>query len=228
MKLRSYAVGILIVASVAAIGVVSFQRKDITNLRLEQQRLLEESDAAHAAILPVPSKPVESRPPPPPELLQLRGEVTRLMGTPRDLDSARAENKRLRAQLAARQTNAPGKFQLPPGYMLASEAQWMGLSSPENTLQSFLWAARNANLDNLLRTLTPETAQRLQEEFVQSDGGEGFRKELRILPGMRFASQETLPDGSIEAKLEIMPGHVQNKSWRFQLIAGEWKLEMPR
>jgi hypothetical protein len=226
MKLRSYAASILIVASVAAIGVVSFQRKDITNLRLDQQRLLEESDAAHAAILPVPSKSVESRSAPPPELLQLRGEVTRLMGTPRDLDSARAENERLRAQLAAWQTNAPGKFQLPPGYMLASEAQWMGLSSPENTLQSFLWAARNANLDNLLRTLTPETALRLQEEFVRSDGGEGF--SLQSLPGMRIASQETLPDGSIEAKLEIMPGHVVNETWRFQLIAGEWKLEMPR
>jgi hypothetical protein len=101
----------------------------------------------------------------------LRGEVTRLKSRQRELAAARVENEQLRAQLAVKRTNAAAATPpLPPGYILKSKAQWKGFSTPEDTLQSFLWAVQNQDLTNLVQTMVPEMGEKLLAEIQRSRG----------------------------------------------------------
>jgi hypothetical protein len=242
MKSQFYAAALLLLACLTAIWVIYAQNREITQRQAEQKRLARALEQGAAPMTHPSARLEQPTGPPPPELLQLRNEVTRLMQTPRDLDGVREENERLRILLAAHQAKAQEEFSLPPGYVLSSQAQWMGLGTPENTLHSFLWALRMKDLDLFLQTLTPETARDFQQQLKQS--AETF-DDISVLPGARIASQRQLPDGSVEAMLEIMPGHELEWGWPkvldlfhfatedtppffFRFVRGEWKLEMPR
>ena len=52
---------------------------------------------------------------------------------------------------------AAGGIQLPPGYIRKSEARMVGYSTPDDTLQSFLWAIQNRDLTNVLQALAPDS-----------------------------------------------------------------------
>jgi hypothetical protein len=44
---------------------------------------------------------------------------------------------------------------------------------------------------------------------------------------MRITNPQSLPDGTMEAEIEIMPGEPVPEKARFRKIDGQWKLEMP-
>ena len=102
-------------------------------------------------------------------MLRLRNEVHQLTGRQRELAGERDENERLHAQVAARATNAPAADGLPPGYILRSKAQFLGYSTPEDTIQSVLWAMQNRDFTNLLQAMTPESAKKLQAQVQRPD-----------------------------------------------------------
>ncbi len=158
------------------------------------------------------------------ELLQLRSTVTRLESRKRELAGSVAENKRLQVQLAAIRTNAPSGGDLPPGYIRKSHAQMVGYSTPENTVQSLLWAVRNHDLTNLVRAFTPSSADRLQAEFA-SNTPEVFWQNADKIPGIGVLGSETLPDGALQLEI-VGPGEQRGKV-RLQAIGGEWKLDGP-
>ena len=163
------------------------------------------------------------------ELLRLRSQATQLAARKRELAGVQGENERLHAQLASRSTNSPAGSTLPPGYIRRKEAQWVGLSTPENTMQSFLWAIQNQDVASFLRTLTPESAQKMLPQGGDPEAWivrKSF-KEASIIPGLRVVNQEPQPDGSIEAQLEIVPGQSsEQQNVRFRQIDGEWKVDM--
>jgi hypothetical protein len=162
------------------------------------------------------------------ELLRLRSQVTQLMDRKRELTGARGENEQLRAQLAARGTNAPAGQPFPPGYIRKSEAQWAGASTPENTIQSFLWAVRNHDLTNVLQLMTPEAGLKLMQRA--GNAPEKFLEDFEGLPAMRVFNLQALPDGSIQAEAETPPGLEVTKihfEIHFRMIEGQWKLDFP-
>jgi hypothetical protein len=90
-----------------------------------------------------------------------------------------------------------------------------------------LWAMHNHDVTNLLQALDPEGAQRLQERIQQAgSSGEEFFRGIDGLPGMVIISQQRLDDGSIEAKVEIIPGQ-SAQTMRFRQIGGQWKMAGP-
>ena len=102
----------------------------------------------------------------------------------------------------------------------------VGYTTPEATLQTFLWALQSRDFANLMQTLTPESAQRLEAQ-IQKPGtapGEFFRS-TRAIPGVRIRSQKQLPDNSIELQVEFVPGMPAIPPIRLRQIAGQWKLE---
>ena len=143
--------GFLAAVCLAILWGVWGQRSELAGLRAEHQQL----QAQLAARADSPPPPATAEPAGPastspqqalavtPELLRLRNEVTRLTERRQALAGVRAENERLRAQLATRGTNGPAGFQLPPGYIRKSEARMVGYNSPDDTLQSLLWAVQN-------------------------------------------------------------------------------------
>ena len=215
-----------IIGSLAAIGLVSLaaviaQYRQVATLRAEREQLAAVQppvnsnsaagdDAAHS---------YASATAPMAELLELRGKVTRLMAQKRELEGARLENERLRTELANRATNV--STAIPPGYIRASQAQWVGLNTPENTLQSFLFALRNRDLTHLLQTLTPKSAQRIAPH------AEAFLQDAAQLPGMQIVTQISDPDGSLRVRVEFMPGREPHEWMTLLLVDGQWRIELP-
>jgi hypothetical protein len=150
------------------------------------------------------------------ELLQLRSEVTKLTAKKRELANVEAEAAGLRTRSNLSQTNSTSEIRLPPGYMRKAEAQLLGFSTPENTMQSFLWAVQHQDSNNLLHAFAPEPAASLAPN-------KSLFKYMSAIPGMAIQERHELPDGSVELQVEIFPGMPIEKL-RFNNIGGEWRL----
>jgi hypothetical protein len=233
MNGRVWFSGFLAVVCLATLWGVWGQRSELAGLRAEHQQL----QAQLAAVGDGPAIPAVgelggpgSTGPQPslvvtPELLRLRSEVTRLTARRQELAGVRAENERLRAQLASRGTNGPGGFQLPTGYMRRSEARLVGYNTPDDTLQSLLWAVQNHDLTNVLQAFTPEIAEQLRAQVGESPQSiEGFWSKSVGLVGMRIVSREQdASDGSVTVEVEVVPGESGPRPTLRQ-INGQWKL----
>ncbi len=159
-----------------------------------------------------------------PEVLRLRSEITRLSARKRELAGVPGEMERLRAQLAAGDTNAPPGARLPAGYMRKAEAQMVGYSTPENTLQSLLWSIQRHDVASFLQALTPDQAQRIRSQIETGAKGEDFFEGADALPGLAIEARRNLPDGSVELGVSVAPG-LPPETLRLHPINGEWKLD---
>ncbi len=209
--------GLLAVACLAELWVIGGQQRQLKELQSVR------ASAEEPAFTQTPtaaSDSVSTTLAATPELLRLRSEVTRLEAQKRELRSATAENEKLKSQLAAPSTNATRGVPLPTGYIRKSEAKFTGYGSPQNTLQSFLWALQNKNGEQFAQTFTPQAAEQLKDRNQL----ENMMKGSSELIGMAIVGERTLNDGSIEAKVEIAPGFPP-QPLRFRNINGEWKLD---
>lgn len=232
MTRRALLGGFLIIVCLAILLGVWCQRSQLASLRAEQRQLLDQMAAraddsaspgtteATASNSGIPSPALVATP----ELLRLRNEVTRLSERRRELAGVRAENERLRAQLASRGTNGLGGFQLPPGYVRLSEARMVGYNTPDDTLQSLLWATQHHDLTNVLQAFTPEMAEQFRAQAGKSSQSiEDFFSTYQA-PGMAILSRKPESDGSVELEVETVPGA---PSGRISLrpVAGQWKID---
>jgi hypothetical protein len=163
-----------------------------------------------------------------PELLRLRGEVTRLAGRRRELAGLAGENERLRAQLASRGTNGAAGFRLPQGYVRRSEARMAGYNTPDDTLQSLLWAIQNHDLTNMLQAFSPERIEHLRGEIAKSNRSpEDFFRDAEALVGMGIVRREQDAAGdSMVVEVEMIPG-LPRQQFSLRRINGEWKIDGP-
>jgi hypothetical protein len=236
MSVRGRLAGFLVIVCVAILWGVSAQRTQLAGLRAAHEQLLVQvtardgnsaspgtAGAASAGSATVPASLV-----PAPELLRLRNEVTRLTERRRELAGVRAENEQLRAQLAARGTNDLGKSQPLPGYVFKSQARFVGYNTPEDAVQSMLWAVRNHDLTNLLQACTPETARKVRFELALSRGLiEEFYRLSEDVPGVHVVSAEDNTNtGLTWLHLEFVPG-LSGTAIRLRQTNGQWKVDLP-
>jgi hypothetical protein len=234
MNGRVWFSGFLVVACLATLWGVWGQRSELAGLRAAHQQLQAQLAArANSPASPATAEAAGSGSTRPqaalvvtPELLRLRSEVTRLTERRRELAGVRAENEALRARLTSRGTNGTGGSELPTGYMRRSEARFVGYNTPDDTLQSLLWAVQNHDLTNVLQAFTPEIAARLRAQVDESpESIEDFWQKSVGLIGCRIVSRETDPsDGSITAEVEVVPGQSGPRP-TFRQINGQWKME---
>ncbi len=234
MKWRGLLGGFLVVVCLATLWGVWDQRNQLAGLRADQQQLLAQV-ATNASASPATAEPGGGglgAPKPTlvvtPELLRLRSEVTRLTERRRELAGVRAENERLHAQLASRGTNGAGGVQLPPGYIRKSEARMVGYGTPDDTLQSLLWAVHNRDLTNVLQAFTPERAQDLRARAGESSQAlQEFFGQAAALVGMRVVKREQeASDGSVAVEVEVLP-NMPTEHISFRQINGQWKIAGP-
>jgi len=231
MNRRVLLSGFLMVACLATLWGVWSQQTQLAGLRAEHQKLLAQraaaaDDSANAAGA-VPATPLPNLVATP-ELLRLRNEVTLLTARRRELAGVRAENEQLRAQLASRGANGPAGIQLPPGYVRKSEARMVGYSTPDDTLQSLLWAVQNHDLTNVLQAFAPDRAEKLRAQAGGSrESIEDFFTQAAGFVGMRIARREQeASDGSIAVEVEVVPGE-SGPRITFRRIDGQWKIAGP-
>ncbi|HZR16671.1 MAG TPA: hypothetical protein VFE51_05030 [Verrucomicrobiae bacterium] len=206
----------------SAISAVLVQRKQLAALRASTAvvepgpaSLEKSSSAVYAGSL----SPEESR-----ELLQLRGEVTRLTARKRQLAGVAAESERLKAQLDANPNpDRSSGIALPVGYIRKANAQFLGYFTPENTVQSWLWALQHHDVPKLLQSLTPDEAVNVQGRMISKDDVEAFFKNTDSLPGLAIQGRKDLPDGSVELQLYLAP-NLPPQPIRMQVVNGEWKM----
>ncbi len=233
MSLRFLISSLLILVCLAALWAVIAQRQELGHLRMSHQAQITALAQDTAAPAPSEVKPAEPAPGPAPEgssseLLQLRSEVTRLTQQRQALAGVRTENERLRTQLASRGTNAPPGMAMPPGFIRKSQAQMVGYNSPQDTLQSLLWAFQNHDFNSLLQAYTPEAAQSMRARFQQPGPSiEALFHDADSVVGVALIEQKQLPDGSIEAKIQAGPGEVSPHRTIFRLVNGQWKVADP-
>jgi len=229
---------LLLIVCLATLCGVWSQQSQLAGLRAEQRQLVAQLAArAGGSASPGTAEATgaSSGTPQPtlavtPELLRLRSEVTRLTERRRDLASARGENERLRAELASRGTNGAAGFRFPPGFVRKSEARMVGYKTPDDTLQSFLWAVRNHDVTNALQAFAPEKAKELRGELGGSSQSiEDVMNNAAGFFGMQIVErdineQHPSKDGSIVSHVEVVPG-LSGPTICFRRINGQWKIE---
>lgn len=217
---RALLIGLAGAVCLAALSAAIIQGRQLSNLRAEQQRLAAELAGPEASGLPAaPQGQAGGGPgtaPVSPELLRLRGEVTRLSALRLELAPARAENERLRLQLAAAGTNnVPGQA-LPPGYLRRADARMAGYNTPEDTLQSLLWALHHKDSLRVLQAFAPEAKDGNAIADTLLQGSEAFI-------GMAVVGKDQLPDGSVMVRVQVAPD-APAMGFRMESIDGQWKI----
>jgi hypothetical protein len=228
-------VGSVVVCGAALWGVLAQGRQvselQAEQMRLESARLVTNAPPAEFSATPTPTPEV------PRELLQLRAEVARLSQRQRELSGARQENEKLRLKLENRRTNNAANH-AGSTYIRTAEAKWVGYNTPEDTLQSLFWAAKNRNVEKFLEGLTPETAGELKDQIGKSENHaqaiESILESATLPPLFEIVGREQLADGSIGLKIQIVNGNADesrsvdtSEPLGFKQIGGQWKLSKP-
>jgi hypothetical protein len=225
MNSRNLFASLSVIFCLGSLWATLAQRQQLSSLRAERARLATQGAAEDQNSVPVapPEGATEhnavQEPAVSPELLRLRNQVTQLSRRQRELAHVPKENEQLRAQLGTGGTNVASGTRLPLGFIRKSQAKLLGYNTPENTLQSFLWALQNRDETNLLHAFTPATAQQMVGRT------EAFFKATDVLPGLALRGREELPDDSVELQVEMAPG-IPLK-FKLQQLNGEWKLVGP-
>jgi len=211
-----------VLASLGMVGGVYVQGRRLTQLRIEQQRLVGQFSGAEPAPALPASENVEVTPSMevPNELLQLRNEVSQLNRRNRELEGVGAENLSLKQQLAARGTN---RMDLGAGFIRQSEARMAGYETPEATLETFLWAIRTRNQSAVLEALSSDTVKDINARL---GGTDDLFKGSEMLFGLRMVRKEVLPDGTIAAVLEVTPD-LPPAMVLFRQLNNQWKMSWP-
>jgi len=229
---------IMVSATVLSVGLLCsafVQHGRLQELRKQRQQREEQASAqprelSNPAAVPQTEVPHAV----PSELLKLRNAVSQLTRRRDELAAIGAENARLKAQLASRATNGPAAS----GYVRKAEAKFSGYDTPENTLQTFLWAIRNKDYETWLNTLDPE----FSEAIRKAEQGPNFSAEkifegAAAIPGLGITSLEPVQtpstDGTaqggtneeVSAQIQIGPD-IPEQTFRFRRVAGQWKLAL--
>jgi hypothetical protein len=221
---RPITICIAIAVCVACVWGVSVQRNELLRLKDEQERIIARSDSAQsrapASDSSIHGESLMHTDEVSEELLKLRAEVTALTRRRSELAGVEREKEQLSAQLQQVRTNTAAGIPLSPGYIRRAQAQMVGFNTPEDTLQTFLWAINHRDMPALQQAFVPADA----EEFTKMvDSGKDFFKDAQSLPGIRVVSREQQPNGDVAIQAEFIPG-VPPQTMLFSLVNGQWKM----
>ena len=175
MKKRKPVILLAWLLSIGVLGAVLWQRNQLTSLRAAQ--IQTSSSGTESATVTSVGTEAQSDPDQDSassELLKLRAQVTQLTARKRELAGVAEESEKLKVQLAAGSTNSG----LPmPGYIRRNRAQFLGYSTPENTVQSWLWAIQNHDVQRYARPLPLQMQKTSRTGFAQAAIQKGSSKE---------------------------------------------------
>jgi hypothetical protein len=223
MSARLIITPLIIITCCGFLAATFRQTRELLHLRAQEHALLTPAETS-AESSPSTQNGTAAAPEVSTELLQLRNEVSQLKRRRDELAAAKAENQRLRSQLSSRPKTNAGS--LVPGYIRKTQAQFVGYSTPENTVQSFLWAIKSKDPARLLQAFTPEAAQHFQAEMKRTGDGNSFFEEATALVGLGIVSNEPVEPGVIKIGLQVVP-ELPTMHLPMRQIDNEWKLDWP-
>jgi hypothetical protein len=222
---------LLMVVCLGAVGILA-QHRQLAGLKDQKAQILAQLSGTPDARSAIPGSPDAAIPDSSDsgsavssELLQLRRQVVQLTDRKRELAGASAENEKLRTQLTARGTNSDSAKFFPAGYVRKATAQWAGLDTPENALQSFLWAVQNHDTNGLFRVITPQVGERWRQQF--GDSPEKFFEDSSAIPGYHITDKRSWSADQgefVEFTVETVPG-IKGEQIYLRRIGDEWRLD---
>jgi FtsZ-interacting cell division protein ZipA len=158
------------------------------------------------------------------DLLKLRNEVNQLRDARLQFEKVSAENQRL--QLAAKSAPKP---ETKSGAMQPILVQMVnvfdrGLSTPEFALQTFYWAQRERNSDELSRSVTPESWRHFQDYL------DGWRRQnLDQIVSIEIVARRDLDATTVQLGVQLHenknPQHPGKIIVTLVFRGGEWRVQ---
>ncbi len=223
---------ILLLAALIAVGV--WERRSIASLRAENATLAEQQSTAQAladenAAL---AKRLGEAPAPAPEvnkseLLRLRNDVRRLRSAQTDPARLRAENERLSAELKSGKIR-PQRLADQPGFVARESWANLGAGTPEDALQTFFSAIRDAKPEVMLGLVGGREGWTVREEYQKNPvkmRDEFIRGAQKNFPatGYVIAGREDLGGDKIRLKVRFA-AQSEPMDFEFQREGSGWKL----
>ena len=213
-------IGLVLLTIVGSSAVT--QRRRILELRQQMERQVALARSASvvvpdpaAAVQVVPLTEAEKL-----ELLRLRSEVARLR------QAAKTPNTGIRSGSVGR-TDEVTVFRRPKGYQMAAQTHFAGFDTPENTLESFLWALRNRDTNRMFEALTAESGQIISAGLTQAENGDPIEQIVKMIPGFRIRSADAISDHHVELEVQIDPrSETRTEKMSFDRVDGLWKLNL--
>ena len=209
-----------------ALSKVRSENADLQRARVEAQRLTSEN--ADMERLRAENREIETLRAETQDIHKLRNEVRQLREQAKALAPVQSENQRLKATVAAR-TNAAASVATPQPLITLDQVAYFGMDTPEATLQSFLWAVRQENVQAFRNCLTPE-----RQKEIESQSEEQIRANMKEMKsqfkGFQIAAKKEIATNEVQLGLQVS---VENQpeqpkiAFTFKRIAYEWKLDAP-
>ena len=222
-------------ALIVLIAALAWNEKTLGVLRGDHDRLRADSQEANrlrgenqALAAARPSDPSRLSLADKRELMRLRNEVGRLRASHSESARLLAENARLQAALEAAKER-PAQQADARGFLGREQWSNAGFGSPEATVQTFFWAIRDENLEEMVKCFLPEEAAELARQIDPTNPQR--RKEmvaslgnLARLRGLRVADRAPAEEGKVVLGIQAVNGgeimHI-----RLKQAEGAWKLD---
>jgi len=223
--------GAVVVAAVwerNSIGKLRAENEALRAERLEADQLANENRELPELRTAAGATVAEENAGPSTELLRLRGEVSRLRAQTQDSSKLRGENERIAAEIASGKF-APRRLANMEGFLPREQWESAGLATPEAAVQSYFAAMVSANVDLLLRCLTPENAEPMRRLFQedpvrfrtdQKQTAQVFGKAA----GLRVTGQQQISEDSISLQVQFAADGT-TMPMTLRRVGNEWKFD---
>ena len=226
---------LLLLCLLAALIALGFwERSSIASLRAENAALSEQQSATaalaeeNAALakrlgeVPAPAPEVNKS-----ELLRLRNDVRRLRSSQNDPAKLRAENTRLAGELSSGKIR-PQRLADQPGFVARENWANIGAATPEDALQTFFSALRDANVEVMLALVGEGEGRTMREEYRKNPikMREDFTRDAQKnfpATGYVIAGREQLGGEKIRLKVRFA-AQSEPMDFEFQREGSGWKM----
>src|SRR5260221_5890653 len=142
------------------------------------------------------------------DLMKLRNEVQQLRSQAPLLANLRAENQRLTFEV---NSMAEGKVPLlseMEGYVAKGAWSNAGFASPEAAMQTFFWALREGQFDQIAGCFSPDERRSLEKGLAQKpkeESGRSFQEEMGVarMGGYRITEREQTAEGKVIVSIHV-------------------------
>jgi hypothetical protein len=99
-----------------------------------------------------------------------------------------------------------------------------GYNTPEDTMESLLWALQHGDFTNFLQAFSPEVAQvfPIQTQEAWTNAMNDFHEQFT---GLSILGRRELPDGRVELTVKLAGHDEAEQPLHFKQVNGQWKLQ---
>jgi hypothetical protein len=232
---------ILIFSSIAVVGLllVGWQHQQLGHLRAENAMLEQSADEASQLKADLvkstgdeaqDAEEITRLREENHDLLRLRNEVNQLRDARATFEKVSAENQRLQEQVRTAAKSNAKQAPMQPILIRVESLYDRGLSTPENAVQTILWAERSGNVGELSRCVTPKRWAQIYDSVPEQDRQrviDNLRHNLDQIISIEIVARRDLDATTVQLGIRAhRRDDPKSDMGMFTLVLerGEWKM----